>query len=321
MRVTCAVVSGAVVMASFGVSVPGVASGDSSLSSAVSVAMVDQHGDWAADSYGLGSAEEAAEPIVEAQRFDSSEQWAFGGSAFELPDNVHANPVTSLFIAVSVGGEWDVALQRDADFSDVVARAPSDLFTDAGERRVLAGGGFASDARPGLALPWAEDQDGWRHWGVHGNGGNTRPFNAIDFYDGDGKVHASAPGYLYRFCGTVNPYVEVHHVNGWATGYYHLRDQTDVPSGSYVERYDYLGEIAEELPCGGRANGDHVHWTLWHLNQEVAVSGRVIGGYVWSEGEAYRGWAGRDGEQIGHSDCCLRNFGPFDGWLYGAPEE
>lgn len=321
MRWSIAAVSGAVVISGSLVSVPEGHAATSSLASAVSEVMVEQHGEWAADSYGLGGAVEAADPIVEAHRFDSSEQWAFGGSAFELPDNVHANPVTSLFIALATGGEWQVALHGDEDFSELVSRAPDDLFTDTGERRMLVGSDFASDARPGLALPWAENQDGWRHWGVHGNGGNTRPFNAIDFYAGDGKVRASAPGYLYRFCGTVNPYVEVHHVNGWATGYYHLRDQTDAPSGSYVERYEYLGEIAEELPCGGRANGDHVHWTLWHQNQEIAVAGRVIGGYTWHEGDAYRGWAGRAGDEISHSDCCLQNFGPFDGWLYGVPDE
>lgn len=316
MRWSITALAATVALAGSLLSVPSVQAEPTPLSSAVAAQMVERHGERAAESYGLGGSAEAGDPIVEPHRFDAESKWAFGGSTFLLPENVHANPVTSLFIAVADHGEWTIALPGDESFSHLVDQAPDDIFPDPRERDMLSGSAFASDARPGLSLPWAEDQDEWQHWGVHGNGGDTRPYNAIDFYGGDGKTRASAPGYLYRFCGTVNPYLEVHHINGWATGYYHLRNQTDVPSGSYVERYDYLGEIAEELPCGGRANGDHVHWTLWHDGKEIAVDGRVIGGYEWNEAEPYRGWAQRNEKDIGHSDCCLQNFGPFNGWLY-----
>ncbi|QSB06856.1 M23 family metallopeptidase [Natronoglycomyces albus] len=286
------------------------------LTEAVTAQMHRQHGNDAAESYGLGGAAQLPAPLVEPYRVSADGQWTFGGSVYLLPEWVHATPVTALFVAREVAGEWEVALQSGGEFAQLMEEAPVDLFPDAREKSALTSSNLRGLARPGLALPWAEDQGGWRHWGVHGNGGNTRPFNAIDFYGGDGKTRASADGFLYRFCGTVNPYIEIHHVNGWRTGYYHLRNQTDVPSGSFVKRYDFLGEIGEELPCGGRANGDHVHWTLWHESEGQVVQDRVIGGWTWHEERAYRGWAQRGNERIGHSDCCLVNYGPFDGYIF-----
>ncbi|MBW1601162.1 proprotein convertase P-domain-containing protein [Streptomyces sp. JJ66] len=77
---------------------------------------------------------------------------------------------------------------------------------------------------------------------------------------------------------------------------------------------EYLGRIAEELPCGGSANGDHTHWTLWTGaggNTPVAVRGKEIGGWTWYEGaSAYQGYAERRGTRIYRNQCCgLINYG------------
>ncbi|WP_206681589.1 proprotein convertase P-domain-containing protein [Actinomadura sp. J1-007] len=77
---------------------------------------------------------------------------------------------------------------------------------------------------------------------------------------------------------------------------------------------EYLGRIDTQLPCGGSANGDHTHWTLWSGSDggtPVAVQGKTIGGWTWYEGaSAYQGYAQRGTTRIYRDDCCrLINYG------------
>ncbi|ADD42044.1 M23 family metallopeptidase [Stackebrandtia nassauensis] len=289
---------------------------DADVKKAVADALMDAKADQARTAYGL-STEAGLETLVEPKRTSADGEWVFGGGVFLVPKDSHASPVTSLFFARDGGDGWQVALKGTREFAEAARQAPGEILIDEGERKALAATAKPA-ARPydqreptGLALPWAQGQGDWRHWGVHGNSGTSRPYNSIDFYGGDGQVRASAGGYLYRYCGTDTPLIEVEHGNGWTTGYYHTVEQTDVTDGAQVAAYDYIGRIGEQLPCGGSANGDHVHWTLWSGGEPVGVDGKDIGGWTWrEEPEAYKGWAERDGEQIYNSDCCLTNHGP-----------
>ncbi|MFC4334552.1 peptidoglycan DD-metalloendopeptidase family protein [Salininema proteolyticum] len=285
------------------------ASAAPSLEDAVAREMVEHKGGEAAAAYGL-NAQSTPDPQIEPR--DESGAWSFGGAVFLIPDDVEASPVTSLYLAERVGGQWQVHLDGTEEFAEAADRAPSRLFSSPGEQESLAErpGEAQAAAQPGLAAPWQADQGGWRHWGVHGNSGTSRPYNSIDFYGGDGWTRASAGGYIYYYCGTSTPHMEIRHGAGWTTGYYHLRQQTRYDSGSYVDRYAPLGHIGEQLPCGGRANGDHVHWTLWYNGDAVSVNGRTVGGWAWYEQNAYQGWAERNGTRLYNSNCCLTNYGP-----------
>ncbi|OLF16240.1 M23 family metallopeptidase [Actinophytocola xanthii] len=138
--------------------------------------------------------------------------------------------------------------------------------------------------------------------------------NAVDFYDrnDDGVVRASAGGYLYRFCSTVNPYIQVRHPHGLTTGYIHQVELTDVPDGSWVVAYEVLGVIGAELPCGGFANRPHAHWALFdHTGEPVPVDGRTVGGWTWHEepGVNHSGYGERRGRERHRDECCLTNYG------------
>jgi LasA protease len=281
--------------------------GDKGLEAAVTDAMEIRHAERARVAYETGS-EAQLDLLVERKRRSEDGRWAFGGAVYLLPEGAHASPVTSLFLAHRRGDGWDVALKGTAEFTEAAGAAPDEIFVDAGERAVLAGTTVA--AAPALGLPWLKGQGGWRHYGVHGNSGTSRPYNSIDFYGGDGQVRASAPGYLYRYCGTSTPLIEIEHAGGWTTGYYHTWAQTTVPDGSLVQEGAHLGRIGTQLPCGGRASGDHVHWTLWQNGSPVAVHGRTIGGWTWYEQPAaYSGWAQRGTTRVYVMWCCLTNEG------------
>ncbi|GAA1574686.1 hypothetical protein GCM10009678_66730 [Actinomadura kijaniata] len=248
--------------------------------------------------------------LVEPQRWSPDRRWAFGSAAFLIPSGVETAPVTALFVARLDGRTWTVGLQGTPRFAALAHAAPAPVVRDE-ERvpfaRTAEVGSLSADT--GLSLPWKQGT-GWGHWGVHGNSGQSRPYNSIDFFGGDGNVLASRAGTMYRHCtsGGRWPYITVVHDDGYTTGYYHLRDTTAKASGSAVRLGEYLGRIAEELPCGGSANGDHVHWTLWSgsgANTPVAVQGKTIGGWTWYEGSsAYAGYAQRGTTRIYRNACC-----------------
>lgn len=118
---------------------------------------------------------------------------------------------------------------------------------------------------------------------------------------------------MYRFCtsGGQWPFIKVVHDNGYTTGYYHLRDTTSKGDGSAMALGEYVGMINTQLPCGGSANGNHVHWTLWQGNTGIPVQGKTIGGWTWYDGSsAYQGYAERGGTRVYRDNCCpIINYG------------
>ncbi len=279
----------------------------------------------AAETYG-----EVTEPVVEPHRRSADGQWVFGGAYLPIPAHVeHATPVNALFIARRVDQGWQITLEDADGFADLMSQAAPEVSSDE-ERRVytqralharaatdvsaLGGGGNVV----GLGLPYRRDDASWGMWGVHGDGGNTRPYNAIDFMAGDGRVLASRGGVAYRFCGNGrSTFIKVVHDNGYTTGYYHLRNQAPISNGQRVREGDFLGMIGVELPCGGSANGNHVHWTLWRggsNGRPEPVDGKVIGGWTFHESNrAYSGYAERNGRRVQTNGKGLVNHGSGDG--------
>jgi LasA protease len=273
------------------------------LEQAVSGALVSQHGSETNMSFGQ-RADAALQTLVEPKRYAAGGTWVFGGGVIRVPSDIEASPTALLFLAQRVGGQWHVALEGSPEFAAAARTAP--VLTDA--EKLLFGKPavrpFATET--GLALPWTLGQ-GWGHWGVHGDSGESQPYNSIDFFGGDGQVRASQAGHMYRFCTSAGqwPFIKVVHHNGYTTGYYHLRDTTTKGDGSEVTMGEYIGRIDVQLPCGGRANGNHVHWTLWSGNSPVTVADKTIGGWTWYAGsQAYQGHAERDGQVIYRNSCC-----------------
>jgi LasA protease len=246
--------------------------------------------------------------LVEPKRRSVDGQWVFGG-AVATTTRRPTSPMPLLFLARTAGGRWVISLEGDRDFSTAVRNAPPRLL-NRWESVVLAATHTGLGASTRLALPWRRG-DSWRHSGVHGNSGDSRPFNAIDFYGGDGRVRAAGPGLVYQFCTNARwPYLKIVHPNGLVTGYYHLRDTTEKADGAVVRAGEYLGRIGSEVPCGGHATGDHVHWSLWRGGQPLAVHGRNIGGWTWYEGSvSYQGFARRGDARVERGECCVTNVG------------
>ncbi|WP_405110445.1 peptidoglycan DD-metalloendopeptidase family protein [Micromonospora sp. NBC_01405] len=284
---------------------------ESQLRQEVAARLVNQHGQRALATYGRAATDSVA-TMVEPKRYAANRNWVFGGGVIRVPSDVEAAPVALLFLAQRLGGSWQVALEGSPEFAVAARQAPvlSQAERDLFGRTSAAAAGTAT----GLALPWKLNQ-GWAHWGVHGDSGESYPYNSIDFYGGDGDVRASRAGYLYRFCTNARwPYVKVVHDNGYTTGYYHISNQTTKGEGAYVSAGEYLGRIDVQLPCGGRANGDHVHWTLWRGSTAVTVVDKTIGGWTWYSGNAaYQGYAERNGQKVYRNYCCpIVNYGPGD---------
>lgn len=279
---------------------------EAALNGSVSASLVAARGAQARASFATMAA--PLETLVEPKRYSSDRRWVFGGSVIRVPDTAIGSPVTALFLARWTGRTWTVALEGTSAFAAAARTAP---VLDGEERSLFTAATLGTPT--GLALPWKQGQ-GWAHWGVHGNSGTSRPYNSIDFYGGDGRVLASRGGRMYRFCTSGRwPFIKVVHDNGYTTGYYHLSSTTTKGDGATVTTGEYLGLIDVQLPCGGRANGDHVHWTLWRTSDGagVAVNGKDIGGWTWFEQPtAYQGWAERNGQRVFRNTCCpIVNYG------------
>lgn len=159
---------------------------------------------------------------------------------------------------------------------------------------------------PRLSLPFAVDSKA-HTLGLHVNSTKREITNAVDFVPADGQVRAARGGTARRIQCAGGDWLVIDHDGGWRTGYYHL-STIAVQDGDRVERGAYLGRIGTTVPCGGAADGPHVHFTLWRLADAgngvydpVSLEGRVIGGWRLQAGTAaYFGTAvrSRDGRQV-----------------------
>lgn len=158
---------------------------------------------------------------------------------------------------------------------------------------------------PRLSLPFTVGT-GAQMLGLHLNSAQGDVTNAVDFIPADGDVRAARGGTVRRIHCDGGDWVVIDHEGGWRTGYYHIAG-ISVQDGQQVERGEYLGRIGMALPCGGAANGPHVHFSLWRQSADgttyepVSLEGKAIGGWRIQAGTAaYHGTVvrGSDGARV-----------------------
>ena len=253
----------------------------------------------------------AAEPDqVNVRR--SEDGWAFGTAVIPAPNKKGAYPQGWLFVAEQTPSGWEVGLEGSPEFSVLAEEAPETV-VDAEEKDLFApsSGEFTTQAtKSRFRLPWHLDRGWTMSGGPHGwSTGYDRPYSALDFNGGDGKVRSVRQGKAYLMCNTRRGWIRVVHSDGYATDYYHLRGNIKPGSGSKrVDEGDFLGYTGTDVSCGGSATGRHVHFALRRNGAHVALDGRTIGGWTFQEGQAYYGYATHNGTRRDTGER-LRNYG------------
>ncbi|MBC6451063.1 M23 family metallopeptidase [Actinokineospora xionganensis] len=284
---------------------------DASLDSSVAAAMTAERG-GAAQAY--FQSDSVPRPLVEPKRSDAAGEWAFGTAVIPIPGDArqkHGSPEAGIFLARLDGRTWQVAFDGSPEFRALAAKAPESVLS-ADERNLFTqspADSAAAATATGLALPWSQGSIWPMGGGPHGYSGSTRPFSSLDF-GGSGSVRSAGPGKVYKSCvKNGSALVTVVHNNGYRTSYYHMTNLTNLADGASVDTGTYLGATGTALPCGGSANGAHVHFSLLSGTSYVSVHGKTIGGWTFYEGsQAYRGYAERNGTKV-YPGGRLTNYG------------
>jgi LasA protease len=225
----------------------------------------------------------------------STGEWGFGAVVRPAPAAEDAYPEGWLFVARRTGTGWKVALEGEPAFARLSAAA-SILSPD--ERRIHGNRAeSATDRRTGMRLPYGVGQT-WRYTGgPHPMSGGAR--SSIDLAGGDGKVLAARGGLAYTMCKSGKGWVRVVHDRGYATDYYHLEGNIRV-DGKRVAEGQFLGNIGNDVSCGGRSTGKHVHFSLRRDGAYVAIDGYGFGKWViLATGKAYDGAARHGSSRVG----------------------
>ncbi|WP_436497054.1 M23 family metallopeptidase [Actinokineospora sp. HUAS TT18] len=280
-----------------------------SLDSAVAATMTETRGAAARAYFQTDS---SPRPIVEPKR--TADRWAFGTSVIPIPGDAkqkHGAPESGIFLARLDGRKWRVTFDGSKEFKELAAQAPESVLSAEEKALFTQSAPAGSLVNTGLALPWSQGSTwGWGG-GPHGYSGSNRPFSSIDF-GGYGQVRSAGPGRVYKSCvNGGSALVTVVHNNGYRTSYYHMTNLTTLADGAAVQTGTYLGNTGTALPCGGSANGAHVHFTLLNSSGSyVAVHGKTIGGWTFYEGaSAYQGYAERNGVRSYPGSGRLTNYG------------
>ncbi|WP_212822784.1 peptidoglycan DD-metalloendopeptidase family protein [Polymorphospora rubra] len=260
---------------------------------------------WHAEQRQGGPARSVAAPdpdVVVAAR--STDEHGFGSVVVRAPEAAGAYPTGWLFVARREAGAWRVAVEGEPTFAEL--SAGSEILHEE-ERRVLAGAGGRSEAGPlstnpsdrrtGMRLPWATGQS-WRYTGgPHPMSGGVR--SSVDFAGGDGRVLAVRGGLAYTMCGSGRGWIRVVHDRGLATDYYHLQGNISA-DGKAVKEGDFLGNIGNDVSCGGSSTGAHVHFSLRRNNAYVPIDRYNFGKWVISaSGADYSGSAWHGSRRVG----------------------
>jgi LasA protease len=236
----------------------------------------------------------------------STAEWGFG--TVVRPSGVDAYPDGWLFVARRKSGRWRVALEGEERFA-VLSGQASILSAD--ERHLLGDreesrGESTDDRRTGMRLPYALGQ-AWRYTGgPHPMSGGVR--SSIDLAGGDGRVLAARAGLAYTMCRSGRGWVRVVHDRGYATDYYHLEANLKV-DGARVAEGAFLGNIGNDVSCGGRSTGKHVHFSLRRGGAYAAIDRYALGKWViLAAGGAYDGAARHGSKRVGVGGT-LYNYG------------
>ena len=247
-------------------------------------------------------------------RTDRSGRWAFG-SAVLPPGPDDETPQGWLYLARRSGNTWQVGLEYTSEFAALSGDAPAGVLT-AAERKLLAPKGSGAMAvraagDTGLMLPYAVYQSWTFLSGAHGTLGDP-VLNSIDLAGGDGRVLAADAGFGFAMCNQPgNPgWVRVYHDSLFVTDYYHLANNVN-PGGAWVARGEFLGDISNDVSCGGYSNGPHVHFGLLYSSSPVPIHGQRIGGWTFETTGIRTGTVHR-GTQVVDIGGGLRNYGVIE---------
>ncbi|MEV7229338.1 peptidoglycan DD-metalloendopeptidase family protein [Polymorphospora sp. NPDC051019] len=253
-----------------------------------------------------GPVPSVADPDPDVVVARSTDEHGFGSVVVRAPAAAGAYPVGWLFVARRAGGAWRVAVEGEPAFAELSAGSTI-LRED--ERRILGRAGERSevgplsvspaDRRTGMRLPYAVGQS-WRYTGgPHPMNGGVR--SSVDFAGGDGRVLAARAGLAYTMCGSGKGWIRVVHDRGFATDYYHLAGNIQA-DGRAVKEGDFLGNIGNDVSCGGSSTGAHVHFSLRRNNAYVPIDRYNFGKWVISaSGADYSGsaWYGSRRVDVG----------------------
>ncbi|WP_203717136.1 peptidoglycan DD-metalloendopeptidase family protein [Asanoa siamensis] len=232
--------------------------------------------------------------------------WGFGTAVLVAPKVAGAYPEGWLFIAYRDRAGWTAALEGERAFADLASRSP---ILSSEERKVFGVDrtrAEALDRRTGLRLPYANGQTWTLTGGPHPMSTSVR--SSIDLSGGDGKVLSARAGLAYTMCSSNKGWIRVVHDRGWATDYYHLEGNLKV-SGKRIGDGVFLGNIGNDVSCGGSSTGAHVHFSLRYKNKYVAINGHAVGKWVIRQtAKSYEGYALHGSERADVGDG-LYNYG------------
>jgi len=241
---------------------------------------------------------------VNVSREDAKAGWSTGTAVITAPDREGSYPDGWVFVAQRDKGRWSVGLDGTDEFGRLAQIAPEGVLS-AQEREVFAAAGRMGrfPAKPQadgdvgitatasytteLRLPFAIGQS-WRLTG--GPHGTSR--SAIDLAGGDGRVLAAGNGNVYVMCSSRRGWLRVYHPNGYTSDYYHLYNNIAPANGTGVAEGAFLGNIGNDVSCGGLSTGPHVHWSILKGNTKVPWHLRSAGKWVFFNGvNEYEGYA------------------------------
>lgn len=263
-----------------------------------------------ARAFELSTAGERERTQANVERMSDNGAWAFGSAVIEAPEKEGAYPEGWLFVARRNGADWKVGLEGTPDFAKLAEAAPTTIVSKGEKETFAAIGSYEPQAiTTGLRLPWKLGVEWTMTGGPHGwSTGYDRPYSSLDFAHRGGRVQAAGGGRVYTMCSSNRGWVRVKHPNGYSTDYYHLRNNIKPRDGKQVGAGAFLGYTGEDVSCGGRASGPHVHFSVLRNGHRLSLDGKTIGGWTFHVGKAYRGYADHDGTKR-YPGGLLRNFG------------
>lgn len=255
---------------------------------------------------------------------------AYGVASLTASPETHTTGEGWFFLAAAYadGGGWQVELETEAGFVDLVAA--STVLSEREQRLLTAYATATPDvtetergtvAKTKLMLPWQQGASWTYSGGPHGFAAlPDEPRSSLDLSSGGGgEVLAAGSGVAAAMCasGGYRGWIRVVHPNGLSTDYYHLIDNV-TPDGDPVRKGAYLGIEGTDISCDGSAANPHVHFslgtrTLGGGGDFIAIQGNKIGGWTfWNGTEQYEGTATHGGTTVGTGQL-IKNYGSKGG--------
>ena len=225
-------------------------------------------------------------------------EFVYGSVAFIV--SAEGGPISYLFLAQRVGGNWQVSLEGTQTFYSLLKSNPGQLVSQNERSILISGDGISIEGNGSaqLSLPFGTGETWTLTGGPHGNlTGYERPWSALDLQSQDsghqGLARAAADGIAHLTCGgRIGNFIRLDHANGWQTGYFHIAASSiTVNDGQSVSRGQVLGRISTESApagsaCHGDASGPHVHFSLRRNGAVQAWDGMDVGGWTAHDGSA-----------------------------------